>query len=132
MRLQVLRPRVATLSLQAAALPPKVADPFYSSAAWIALRDRVRCEARGRCQVQGCTRRGAIVDHIVELKDGGAPLERTNVWLLCASHHSLKTVSERSRRTARRPGGLDPWGLWGGQPRGGSRREFFRRPKTTG
>ena len=106
MRLQALRPRVATLSLQTAALPAKVADPFYSSAAWIALRDRVRREARGRCQMQGCTRRGAVVDHIVELKDGGAPLERTNVWLLCISHHSLKTVSERSRRTARRQGGL--------------------------
>ena len=106
MGLQVLRPRVATLSLQTAALPPKVADPFYSSAAWIELRDRVRREGRGRCQVQGCTLRGAIVDHILELKDGGARLERTNVWLLCTSHHSLKTVSERSRRTARRPGGL--------------------------
>ena len=106
MGLRVLRSRVPTLSLQTAALPPKVADPFYSSAAWIELRGRVRREARGRCQVQGCTQRGAIVDHIVELKDGGAPLERTNVWLLCASHHSLKTVAERARRTARRPGGL--------------------------
>jgi len=46
-----------------------------------------------------------FVDHIVELNDGGAPLERTNVWLLCPSHHSLKTAAERARRTARTPGG---------------------------
>jgi len=105
MGLQALRPRVATLSLQTAALPPKVADPFYSSAAWIALRDRVRREARGRCQVQGCTQRGAIVDHIVELKDGGAPLARSNTMLMCASHHAAKTAAERAKRTAWRPGG---------------------------
>ena len=104
MGLQALKPRVATLSLQTAALPAKVADPFYSSAAWIALRDRVRREARGRCQVQGCTQRGAIVDHIVELKDGGAPLARSNLMLMCASHHAAKTAAERAKRTAWRPG----------------------------
>jgi 5-methylcytosine-specific restriction protein A len=106
MGLQALQPRVPTLSLQTAALPPKVADPFYSSAAWFALRDRVRREAQGRCQVQGCTQRGAIVDHIVELKDGGAPLERSNTTLMCTSHHGAKTAVERAKRTAWRPGGL--------------------------
>ncbi len=108
MGLPTLRSRVALANLRTAALPPKVADSFYSSPAWIALRDRVRREADGRCQVPGCgrTERRMFVDHIVELKDGGAPLERTNVWLLCASHHSLKTVAERAMRTARRPGGL--------------------------
>jgi len=106
MGLQSLRPRVATLSLQTAALPPKVADPFYSSAAWIALRDRVRREAHGRCQVQGCTQRGAIVDHIVELKDGGAPLDKSNCRLMCQSHHNHKSAAERVKRTARWPGGL--------------------------
>ena len=108
MGLQALQSRVALANLRTAALPPKVADRFYSSPAWIALRDRVRREAGGRCQVPGCGRveRRMFVDHIVELKDGGTPLERTNVWLLCASHHSVKTVAERAKRTARRPGGL--------------------------
>ena len=59
MGLQSLRPRVPVASLQTAALPPKVADPFYSSRAWIELRDRVRREAGGRCQVPGCGRVGA-------------------------------------------------------------------------
>ena len=108
MGLQALRSRIALANLRTAALPPKVADRFYSSPAWIALRDRVRREAGGRCQAPGCGRaeRRMFVDHIVELKDGGAQLERTNVWLLCASHHSLKTVAERAKRTASRPGGL--------------------------
>jgi len=108
MGLRALQPRVALANLRTAALPPKVADRFYSSPAWIALRDRVRLEAGGRCQAPGCgcAERRMFVDHIVELKDGGAPLDRTNVRLLCASHHSLKTVAERAKRTARRPGGL--------------------------
>jgi 5-methylcytosine-specific restriction endonuclease McrA len=103
MGLQALQPRVGLADLRTAALPPKVADSFYSSPAWIALRDRVRREAGGRCQVPGCGRieRGMIVDHIVELKDGGAPLDRSNVWLMCRSHHNRKTVTERAKRTAR-------------------------------
>ena len=108
MGLQALPPRVALADLRTAGLPPKVADSFYSSPAWIALRDRVRREVGGRCQMAGCGRaeRRMFADHIVELKDGGAPLKRANVWLLCASHHSFKTVAERAKRTARRPGGL--------------------------
>ena len=108
MSLPTLKPRIAEANLRTAALPPKVADDFYSSPAWIALRDRVRREAGGRCQVPGCGRaeRRMFVDHIVELKDGGAPLDRLNVWLICGAHHSKKTARERAKRTARRPGGL--------------------------
>jgi 5-methylcytosine-specific restriction enzyme A len=106
MGLQALQPRVALANLRTAALPPKIAEPFYSSPAWIALRDRVRREAGGRCQAPGCgcAERRMFVDHIVELKDGGAPLERSNCQLLCHAHHAVKTVAERARRTARRPG----------------------------
>ena len=108
MGLRALQPRVGLANLRTAALPPKVADRFYSSSAWIALRDRVRREAGGRCQAPGCGRaeRRMFVDHIVELKDGGAPLERLNCELLCNSHHVLKSNVERAKRTARRPGGL--------------------------
>jgi len=107
MGLQALQPRIGSVDLRTAALPPKVADPFYSSPAWIALRDRVRHEAGGRCQAPGCGRaeRRMFVDHIVELKDGGAPLDRSNAQLLCPSHHAAKTAAERAKRTARRPGG---------------------------
>jgi len=47
-----------------------------------------------------------FVDHIVELRDDvTAALDRSNVWLLCGSCHSLKTAAERARRTAEVPGG---------------------------
>jgi len=106
MGLPTLRSRIGLADLRTAAPPPKVADPFYFSAEWIALRDRVRREAGGRCQVPGCGRieRGMIVDHIVELKDGGAPLDRSNTRLMCRSHHNQKTAAERAKRSARRPG----------------------------
>ena len=105
MGLPTLRPRIGVVDLRTAALPPKVAERFYSSAEWIALRDRVRREADERCQAQGCGRaeRRMYVDHIVELKDGGAPLDRSNVWLLCGAHRVAKTGLERARRTASRP-----------------------------
>ena len=108
MGLSTLKPRVGSMDLRTAALPPKIVDPFYSSPEWIALRDRVRLEAGGRCDAEGCGRveRRMFVDHIVELKDGDAPLKRSNVRLLCSSHHAAKTAAERAKRTARRPRGL--------------------------
>ena len=131
MALPTLRSRIGLVDLRTAAVPPKVAEPFYSSAAWIALRDRVRREANGRCQAEGCGRaeRRMYVDHILELKDGGAPLDRSSVWLLCASHHTAKTASERGAPRGR--GASDPWGFSGRQPHGGSRREFFPRANTS-
>jgi 5-methylcytosine-specific restriction endonuclease McrA len=97
-RLTTLRPLVPTLDTRTAKPPPKTAEPFYSSAAWITLRDHVRREAKGRCQRPGCGNRGFIVDHIVEIRDGGPKLERSNVELLCSSHHTLKTNRERVKR----------------------------------
>lgn len=78
---------------------PKVADPFYSSAAWLELRDRVRREANGLCQRPGCTNVGRIVDHIRERQDGGADLDRNNVELLCTSCHATKTFAAKRART---------------------------------
>ncbi|XPS83916.1 HNH endonuclease domain protein [Desulfosarcina variabilis str. Montpellier] len=40
----------------------------------------------------------AIVDHIVELKDGGAPLSEDNVQSLCRSCHQRKTAREARLR----------------------------------
>jgi 5-methylcytosine-specific restriction protein A len=87
--------------------PPKTANSFYLSREWIELRDRVRREAGGRCQGPGCGRMEArmFVDHVVELQDGGAALDRSNTWLLCGSCHGRKTAAERARRTAEKPRG---------------------------
>ncbi len=105
--LRTLRPHIDMAELRTATPPAKKADGFYLSAEWLAIRDRVRFEAGGRCQAPGCDRaeRRMFVDHVVELKDGGAPLARSNLWLLCGSCHSSKTAAERSRRTAERVGG---------------------------
>jgi 5-methylcytosine-specific restriction protein A len=105
--LRTLRPRVSVANLQTARVPAKVTDKFYLTGEWIALRDRVRREAGGRCQAPGCGRieQRMFVDHRVELKDGGEPLDRRNVWLLCGSCHSLKTAAERVKRTAELVGG---------------------------
>ena len=100
--MRTLRPRLEMARLQTAKPPPKRADKFYLSREWFELRDWVRHEAGGRCQMPGCGRREArmYVDHRVELRDGGAPLDRTNVWLLCGSCHTRKTIAERARRAA--------------------------------
>lgn len=106
-QLRTMKPRVGLAILQTATAPAKTADRFYSSTEWIALRDQVRREAAGRCQVAGCGRieRRMYADHRFEVKDGGALLDRRNVWLLCGSCHSVKTAAERARRTAEPPGG---------------------------
>lgn len=99
-KLTMPKPRLIAVDLRRVKPGPKVADPFYSSPEWIALRNMVRREARGMCQVPGCNRPGHTVDHRVEIRDGGAPLDRRNVWLLCQPHHVDKTNRERARRAA--------------------------------
>jgi 5-methylcytosine-specific restriction endonuclease McrA len=105
--MRTLKPSIVVASLHTAKPPPKRADKFYLSREWFEVRERVRRDARGRCEAPGCGRaeRRMFVDHIVALKDGGAPLDRSNLWLLCGACHSLKTVGERARRTAERRGG---------------------------
>jgi 5-methylcytosine-specific restriction protein A len=98
-KLAMLKPRVATLDTSIAALPPKTTLPFYSTPEWLAMRDRVRREASWKCQAPGCNGRGVYVDHIRELKDGGAPLDRRNLQLLCAPCHGSKTARVRAERT---------------------------------
>ena len=107
MGLHMLASRIGMARLQTAKPPAKRADKFYMSPAWFEVRDRVRREARGRCEAPGCGRRERrmFVDHIVELQDGGSALDRSNLWLLCGSCHSLKTGAERARRAAKQHGG---------------------------
>ena len=104
MGLPTLRPRIVLVDLRTAAPPPKVAEPFYSSGEWIALRDRVRREAGGRCQVAGCGRieRGMLGDHSVERKEGGAELERGSRRVKCRSHPTQKRNAARAESQAGR------------------------------
>jgi len=81
----------------------KRGDPFYDSAPWRALVARL-IQERGRV-CQSCGAQGVCLhgDHIVELQDGGAALEPSNVQLLCLPCHNKKTAKARTRRLSLRP-----------------------------
>lgn len=76
---------------------PKVADPFYLSGEWRALASACKRRAGWRCEECGVQARGRglIADHIVEIKDGGARLDPSNVRALCARCHQVKTAKAR-------------------------------------
>lgn len=76
----------------------KVADPFYVSDAWKRLVRRIKRERGDRCCRCGSGHRVAG-DHIVEIRDGGARLDASNVQLLCAGCHNRKTAAARRARS---------------------------------
>lgn len=80
----------------------KKADAFYLSPEWRALMNRLIAK-RGR-QCERCSRTGTRIfgDHIVELQDGGEPLDENNVMLLCGSCHTEKTAAVRAKRLSER------------------------------
>lgn len=97
-KLDMLRPRIEAVDLRRVLPPAKTAEPFYSSAAWIKLRDQTRSECGNRCQHCGRGNTRIFVDHIIEIKDGGAALDRHNLTSLCGSCHTAKTNRERAKR----------------------------------
>ena len=97
-KLAMLKPRVATIDTSIAALPPRIAEPFYTSRAWLDLMAGIKRERGERCQDCGRGRCRIFGDHIVELKDGGAKLDPRNVRLRCGSCHTLKTNAQRAKR----------------------------------
>ena len=93
---KALPSRIGTLAPRIKALPKK-ADSFYLSPEWRALVAEVKRERGAWCQRCGSTHR-VIGDHIRELKDGGARLDKRNVELLCQSCHNKKTAMARQAR----------------------------------
>lgn len=79
---------------------PKQADDFYLSPAWRHFRNWYvsnhpfckQCESEGRLVPVD------IVDHITEIRDGGARLSEDNAMSLCHKCHNAKSAAERSRR----------------------------------
>ena len=74
---------------------------FYGSARWKKIRAMIMKRDGGLCQQ--CAREGKItpadmVDHIVEIKDGGCATCEENLESLCNACHAKKTARERSRR----------------------------------
>ncbi|MGE0424943.1 MAG: HNH endonuclease [Reyranellaceae bacterium] len=106
--LSSLAPRIATFDTSAAKPPPKTADAFYLSREWRTLVREIVAERGARCEdpMHDPRRpRGGVRmfgDHVHELQDGGAPLDKANVLLRCGSCHSRKTVAVRAARMAER------------------------------
>ena len=106
-RVHFMKPRVPTAEFRTVIPKPRThasrlaQDPglaFYSSTAWRALRAAVVKERGNRCEECGSTPSRVYLDHIVELRDDGEPLERSNLMLRCGSCHTRKSGQARARR----------------------------------
>ena len=74
------------------------ADPamaFYGTSAWQTMRKEVVEERGYRCEDCGTVPSRIYCDHVVELKDGGAPLDKTNIRLRCHTTTTLRARGER-------------------------------------
>jgi 5-methylcytosine-specific restriction protein A len=81
----------------------KQADSFYRSPEWKAFRNLLIKERGWRCEDPQCeTPHGPwkqiYGDHVVEIKDGGAKLDRRNVLLRCGVCHGRKTRDAKLKR----------------------------------
>jgi 5-methylcytosine-specific restriction enzyme A len=80
-------------------------DPFYQTAVWRKFRDAVVAERGLRCEDKehppGKRVEQVDLDHIRELKDGGAPLDRSNVLMRCRGCHMRKTAQAAADRDER-------------------------------
>jgi positive regulator of sigma E activity len=113
-KLQSLGQKLAPSSRVKVRLPEKKVLAFYLTPQWRALMDSIVFErfgtrANARCEDPECTqpgRRGVRIfgDHIREVKDGGALLDKRNICCRCGSCHSRKTAAERAKRL-HNPGG---------------------------
>ncbi|WP_408585934.1 HNH endonuclease signature motif containing protein [Novosphingobium sp.] len=90
------KPRLASRAARFGS-PPKRALPFYRTAEWAALVKAITAQRGKRCERCGADGR-IYADHVVELKDGGDPLDQRNIELLCASCHGRKTALRRRER----------------------------------
>ncbi|MFY9291571.1 MAG: HNH endonuclease [Methylorubrum rhodinum] len=91
---RTLRPSPGTIAVRA----PKVTASFYGSTEWQTLRKAIMRERGKRCEDCGSTSGRMYCDHVKELRDGGAPLDRLNIRVRCASCHSRKTAQVRADR----------------------------------
>lgn len=103
-RLTTLAPRLSSSTPSRVTVPEKRAEPFYLSPEWRELRAYIVKRAGGICECGcGCPIHGwTYVDHIREIKDGGALLDPMNLQALRADCHNRKTAVERRRRHSER------------------------------
>ena len=96
---------LGSVNTNTVACMPKQTDSHYGSQGHKDWAKAVIEKAGGKCQWVGCAKTSKdgrlYADHIVERKDGGAPLDPANGQALCGKHHSIKTAKERKARYAR-------------------------------
>ncbi|TPN34783.1 HNH endonuclease signature motif containing protein [Mesorhizobium sp. B1-1-6] len=102
-------PQVRQLDMRTAMPAAKKADAELLTPQHRAWRDQVLRRANHRCEAIDDGRRCAtsapsrlFADHIIERKDGGAPLDVANGQCLCGKHHTLKTAAARAGRMKER------------------------------
>lgn len=71
-------------------------DKFYTSRQWRATRlEHLRIEPLCReCRKVGFIAAGEMVDHIVRIRDGGAPYDHANLQTMCNRCHAVKRAME--------------------------------------
>lgn len=101
MALKCARPMLRPTNAVAARVPPKAADSIYATPEYRQWAQAVKARAGFMCE--DCGRSGVrlFADHVIELKDGGAPFDPANGRCRCGSCHSLKTAAEKRRRMVR-------------------------------
>jgi 5-methylcytosine-specific restriction enzyme A len=105
-RLRQLPPLLHPADLRAVRPPPRQPEPHYNTAAHAAWAREVIRRAGARCEAidhgMRCTKAAPFdrlfADHVVELRDGGAPLDPQNGRCLCGAHHTRKTNEARAKR----------------------------------
>jgi len=70
---------------------------FYQSTPWRKLREKVlqerpMCE---ECRKHGIMKEAKVVDHIVPIVKGGAPLDESNLQPLCHQCHNAKSARDK-------------------------------------
>lgn len=100
-----VRSRLASPTESTAKMPHRGGRP------WRRLRDQVLAEETHcfRCgnevdkSLPRNQRWSASIDHVIDVADGGAPLDRSNVRL---AHHGCNSAAGNARRLGREPGGI--------------------------
>lgn len=74
-------------------------NKFYTSTRWRSLRamklaQNPLCEC---CEKNGLLTPGRVVDHIIPINQGGAPLLISNLQTMCDKCHNIKSAKERHK-----------------------------------
>ena len=105
MALKSIRPRIGPAQVTKISPIDKGSGyaSLYDSKEWKALRAEVMSERGRHCAACGQSEGRMHCDHIIELSDGGAALDKKNIQVLCHVCHCKKTVNTRNKRMGWQP-----------------------------